>query len=81
MFIRICYHRPDILGIDSVLYRKDIFEILNNVGVTKAPNYISIQKRYKLVECSVPKVPSTVNFVENVKKFYPNFKESLFFKN
>jgi len=82
MFIRICYHRHDILGIDEngVLYRTDILEILHKLGVTKVPNYISIQKRYKVMEKSIPKVPSTVAFIDKVKKFYPKFQERLFFR-
>lgn len=80
MFIRICYHRPDILGTDAVLYRLEIIDVLNNLGVVKTPNYVSVQKRFKFIEKSIPRVPSTISFVDKVKVLYPNFKESLFFK-
>jgi hypothetical protein len=78
MFIRVCYHRPDILGIDQGLYRLEILSVLNELGINKVPNYISVQKRYKFMENSIPKIPSTLSFVESVKIIYPKFNESLF---
>jgi hypothetical protein len=81
MFIRLCIHEPSILGIDRELYRMDIVEILNSLDVVKTPNYVSVQKRFKFIEKSVPKVPSTISFVEKVKYLYPQFNEDLFFKN